>query len=190
MGKFIDLTGNIFGRLTVIKRVNNKCNKTMWLCRCNCGMEKIVYAISLRSGGTRSCGCLHKEGNHKLDYGLASTRTRIGMYKASAKKRGFEYKLTEKQFKELTRQDCYYCGAKPNNIQKNRHNNGAYIYNGIDRVDNSKGYTIKNIVPCCIKCNTAKGISTMKEFSDWIKKIYKNIQKEYLKEGDNIEKDI
>ena len=49
MGKFIDLTGKIFGRLTVIKRVNDKIEpsgrrKTMWLCRCDCDGKEVIIA--------------------------------------------------------------------------------------------------------------------------------------------------
>ena len=51
-------------------------------------------------------------------------------------------------------------------------NNGDYVYNGIDRIDNNKGYTIDNIVPCCAKCNYAKGKLTLQEFKELIEGIY------------------
>lgn len=58
-----DLTGQKFGALTVIKQVENRVLKsgvsiTQWLCKCECGNEKIVRPECLRQGGTRSCGCL------------------------------------------------------------------------------------------------------------------------------------
>ena len=62
MGKLKDLTGLKFGRLTVIKRVeNNKHNQTCWLCKCDCGNEKIIEGYSLTRGRTQSCGCLLSE---------------------------------------------------------------------------------------------------------------------------------
>lgn len=62
MGKLIDLTGQRFGRLTVIERVeNDKWGAARWLCRCGCGNEKIVLAHNLKCGNVRSCGCLSKE---------------------------------------------------------------------------------------------------------------------------------
>lgn len=61
MGKLIDLTGQRFGRLSVIKRAPNKNNCTCWLCLCDCGKEVIVRSDLLRSGGTKSCGCLKME---------------------------------------------------------------------------------------------------------------------------------
>lgn len=62
MGKFIDLTGQKFGRLTVIKRVeNDKHQKTRFLCRCDCGNEKVINGSSLKRGLSKSCGCLNNE---------------------------------------------------------------------------------------------------------------------------------
>jgi hypothetical protein len=62
MSKFIDLTRQKFGRLEVLKRVeNNKQNKPQWLCQCNCGNKSIVSGGNLKNGSVRSCGCLQKE---------------------------------------------------------------------------------------------------------------------------------
>lgn len=58
MGKAIDETGNRYGILTVIKRVeNDKHGKAKWLCRCDCGKEIEVVGSALRKGNTKSCGC-------------------------------------------------------------------------------------------------------------------------------------
>ena len=203
MSNVLDLKGKVFGRLTVIKRVeNNKRRDSMWLCRCECGTEKIIQGYRLRIGKTRSCGCLCKENvfkcrctppTNKLKSGVSNMRRIITGYKKSAKKRGYEYKLTEEQFAEITQKDCFYCGAKPNNISKRKPNkqaNGEYIYNGIDRVDNIKGYTIDNIVPCCRFCNIRKGKLTLKEYKDWIKKSYEILFKEGDKRDDTGKVDI
>lgn len=61
MSKLRDLTGQQFGYLTVIKRVENKGKATRWLCKCKCGNEKIVYGSNLTRGATTSCGCYRKE---------------------------------------------------------------------------------------------------------------------------------
>lgn len=62
MRKIKDLTGQKFGRLTVIKRIgSNKQREAIWLCKCECGNEKVVVGSSLRKGQTQSCGCLMKE---------------------------------------------------------------------------------------------------------------------------------
>ena len=56
---FKDISGQKFGRLTAIECVGkNRANYAMWRCRCDCGKETTVASNSLRSGNTRSCGCL------------------------------------------------------------------------------------------------------------------------------------
>ena len=57
MGKFIDLTGRRFERWVVLERRGSKNGATMWLCRCDCGAERIVVGKGLRAGRTKSCGC-------------------------------------------------------------------------------------------------------------------------------------
>ncbi len=58
MSKFIDLTGQKFGRLTVIERASNQGTQTMWLCICKCGKQSIAASGHLKSGRIKSCGCL------------------------------------------------------------------------------------------------------------------------------------
>lgn len=58
-----DLTGRRFGRLIVVKRVNQKGERPKWLCKCDCGQEKIISSCSLLRGSSNSCGCLAKEKN-------------------------------------------------------------------------------------------------------------------------------
>lgn len=61
MGRFVDLKGQRFGRLVVVKRARLKALKPHWLCRCDCGRPTVVYGYGLRSGHTKSCGCLSAE---------------------------------------------------------------------------------------------------------------------------------
>lgn len=61
MGKVIDLTGQKFGRLTVIEYRGIKNTFAQWLCKCDCGNSVEVIGRSLRTGNTRSCGCLCRE---------------------------------------------------------------------------------------------------------------------------------
>ena len=69
MHKPIDLTGKKFNKLTVISRAeNSKDGRARWLCRCDCGNERIVLGKSLRNGHTQSCGCLGKEMASKRSF--------------------------------------------------------------------------------------------------------------------------
>lgn len=67
MGKFIDLTGQQFGYLTVIDRAADKTSgkkpKVMWRCLCKCGKETFVTGYALRGGTTVSCGCKKRKHN-------------------------------------------------------------------------------------------------------------------------------
>lgn len=72
ISKAIDLTGQKYGRLTVINRAENKTSKEVkWNCKCDCGNPKLITVSStnLRKGNTKSCGCLSRENRHKLKRG-------------------------------------------------------------------------------------------------------------------------
>ena len=61
MPKIRDLTGQTFGKLTVVSFTGrDKSGKLTWLCKCECGNEKTVIGGSLTSGNTKSCGCITK----------------------------------------------------------------------------------------------------------------------------------
>lgn len=61
MGTFIDLTEKVFGRLTVLKKLDKRGKEWYWLCECECGNTKEVRGASLREGKVKSCGCLKQE---------------------------------------------------------------------------------------------------------------------------------
>lgn len=68
MGKriLIDITGNCYGKLVVIKRAENRVQPNgnvvaQWLCRCDCGNKKVIASAGLRYGKVKSCGCLWKK---------------------------------------------------------------------------------------------------------------------------------
>lgn len=85
-------------------------------------------------------------------------------YKSNAKVRNISWELTDSEFLELVTKSCVYCGH-------------TQEYNGIDRIDPNKGYTINNCVPCCGWCNTMKLDHSLEEFLQHITNIY-NFQKE------------
>jgi hypothetical protein len=60
-----DIVGQQFGRLTVISFSNYPNKRPHWLCECDCGNQKIVTGLNLKSGHTRSCGCLHTENSNR-----------------------------------------------------------------------------------------------------------------------------
>lgn len=77
-GQRIDLTGQRFSRWTVISRQgSDKDYNALYLCRCDCGTEKIVYAAALRSGDSSSCGCYSVERSSEVNATHGQTRGRI-----------------------------------------------------------------------------------------------------------------
>jgi len=75
-------------------------------------------------------------------------------YKHSAKQRHLEFTLTKESFEMETKKDCYLCGKKMSEHHKN----------GLDRFDNSVGYTMENVRPCCRDCNYMKFKSSYDDF--------------------------
>lgn len=167
-----------FGRLKVIGKSINKHNRIVWDCLCKCGNQKRIITGSLLredGKGTRSCGCLQRERVIKANtkgYGEASLHGIYCVYKNNAKRRNQEFKLSKDEFKKLTKQNCNYCGTIPKQVITRGNSSTPYTYNGIDRVNNKKGYTIENSVSCCMICNMAKGALTHTEFKNWIIRIY------------------
>ena len=79
-------------------------------------------------------------------------------YKKASRERGFIFTITLEEFVSFWNKNCFYCGDKINGI-------------GLDRVDNSIGYEIKNVVPCCEICNTMKMTETYNSFINQCMKI-------------------
>lgn len=179
----IDVNGHRFGRLTAISMAGiNAHGDAAWLCKCDCGSEAVVSCYNLRSGATKSCGCLRK-GTNMLPKGIASFNALFSVTRHSAKKRGYTWKLTKKQVAHLTKQPCNYCGLLPSQVFYQKGCNGEYVYTGIDRIDNEKGYTIDNVISCCTKCNRAKFTMTLEEFEEWITMVYKHLTKKEAQNG-------
>lgn len=171
-----DLSGKKFGRLTVLSLGNKKGSRNKyWLCQCECGEKKEIAGCSLVNGSTKSCGCW-KRDRLKLPSGQASMNVIRRNYTRIAKERNLQFKLSIAKFREITSSNCYYCNCTPsqNVYSKNGPYNGVYLYNGIDRVDNEKGYTTNNCVPCCITCNAAKRKMSKDKFLSWVKRVYEH----------------
>lgn len=174
MSAFIDVSGQRFGKLIAVKVVGKK--PVLWECKCDCGKTHIASRNALYK--LRSCGCSHIEQARKLgkakrkSFGYSARNKVMKKYEAQARYRNLEWELSIEKFNEITKQDCYYCGREPSQIARLKGCNGEYVYNGIDRLDNKKGYVIGNCVPCCGVCNKAKMVMTEDEFADWVVRVY------------------
>ena len=164
-------------RLTVIEMSHIKNRRTYWKCICSCGNYITSIGKNIKNGNTTSCGCKRKETLRKLrmlPYGESSFNQVYKSYINGASSRGLEFNISKDVFRKITKEECFYCGVLPRQMSKvhNYFRTGAYIYNGIDRYDNNKGYVEDNIVPCCKNCNTMKMSLDVNTFLDIISRIY------------------
>ena len=175
MSTWVDLTGKRFGKLVVesldFTRVQKRQRQRAWYwkCRCDCGKECFKTSADLVSHYHIMCpDCSRKERIRKttLPDNLSKWNRIIRIYKKNAAKNGRVYTLSDEQFHRLATENCKYCGMPPSM--------GSYgvVYNGIDRVDASKGYIPDNCVPCCYRCNYMKNKLTTGEFLSHVERIY------------------
>lgn len=157
-----NLIGQLFGKLTVIRYNGRQNNQGSYLyeCLCSCGESTFAVGADLLRGHKKSCGCLNRS-----DYGKASAYKLYYTYKRLAEHRNLTFEINFEYFLEVTQQSCFYCGIEPKQSYKYRNTASEFIYNGIDRKNNSMGYTKSNILPCCKACNYGKHDMP---FDEWI----------------------
>ena len=145
MKKF-NLVGQRFGRLTVVAyaetrgKIGNR--RPYWLCKCDCGNEKIVSATQLKCKHTKSCGCLSRETTGDLNRTHNMSRTHIYGIWCSMKERCNNPQC--KSFKNYGGRDITVCerwlefenfyadmGERPEGLS-------------LERIDNNKGYSLDN----------------------------------------------
>ena len=153
-----------------------------WACKCECGSENKIYKeYLLKNNKLNSCGCDNGNAKRILNAIPRKWKHVMNIYKNRALKRDKrEFSLSEIEFKTLIESVCVYCGDTGSNCiypkpkktsKKYRIKELAYYYNGIDRIDNTKGYTLENCIPCCWRCNQAKHDMEQREFLAWITRI-------------------
>lgn len=106
------------------------------------------------------------KNKEKLDEYKKSPHTRYQTYKRNAKHKNRNFDLSEEEFTEMTKLPCVYCGDYSDTY------NGE-LFNGIDRIDSSLGYSMDNCVPCCATCNRMKLDLSV---DDWMNKIQQIIE--------------
>lgn len=185
----INLIGQKFTRLFVIEeRISPNYKGIKWKCICDCGNETIVNSANdLLTGNTKSCGCLRSEimskNATKRNFNNRKFEPKIAVANRVFKAEYSDGDLTLEQFLDLSQQNCHYCNKSPSNKRKINNkksseyynNNANFIYNGLDRIDNSLPHHFANCVPCCKYCNYAKRERNYQEFLDWIKNIATNL---------------
>ncbi len=148
MGRFIDLTGQRFERLVVLRFVDkNQFRHSLWLCECDCGIEKIVLGYDLKSGHTKSCGCLQKEKASIVNTKHGHTKNGK-LSKTWITWRGMTQRCVDighKQYKDYGGRGITVCRRWRNfvNFLKDMGEHPGKEYQ-IDRVDNDGNYCREN----------------------------------------------
>lgn len=143
MSNFIDLTGQKFGRLTVVKRAKNKGSCTVWECLCDCGNITAVRAYDLKIGRTKSCGCYNME--HITKHGHSHDR----LYNIWRTAKSRCTNPQDKDFERYGARGIVMCNewTGSNGLENFigwSMSNGYQDNLSIDRIDNSKGYSPDN----------------------------------------------
>lgn len=145
MYKYIDITGQRFGRITVVSLHEINKNRTAsWNCLCDCGVKRVIIGTSLRKGVTVSCGCYNKEIN-------VVKSTIHGKYKTPS------YVSWDKMIQRCCNPNCNefndYGGRGILVCDKWKSFEGFYEDMGerptktsIERIDTNKGYTKDNCI--------------------------------------------
>ena len=160
----IDLTGQTFGDLSVVRPADNivfrSSSQTAWLCDCSCGKNVVVATSWLKSGIKWNCGCKNFTKPHKNVLSNSTDSSWKGLFsrmRNAARKRNIYWDLAFDEWLGLVQMPCVWCGVQPfeqynvaiskngNTQRKHLTNavvNGWIKYNGIDRQDSTIGYLI------------------------------------------------
>lgn len=181
--------GQKINKLTVLERLvelrgSNHKKKVYFICQCECGKIKKMPSEGLAKKKTISCGCYFFDSKPLCALPIQEQVQRYTFcaYRKSARTRDLAFSLTEKDVGDLVFSNCAYCGTPPdhtNKVHSSARMKGKEVpkINGIDRIDNSQGYTRENCVPCCTKCNYAKGEMDAKSFKEWIVRLVRGFEK-------------
>lgn len=191
--------GKKYNMLTFIRPTDERTDHgIVWELLCDCGNLTYAIPFDIAAQHKKSCGCnrsnVAKENGKKNTWSrkydcIISSARRVWMSSTYRKDCDFEV------FFRISQEPCYYCGRLPHRTfnvaiksrsgQRNalRYKNedqltyGNFTYNGLDRVDNAKGHSEDNIVPCCYSCNKSKSDLTFDEFIAHIERMYQHTRR-------------
>ena len=189
------VVGETYGRYEVLEKIKVPqkvsrgngvyvtCNATKWKCKyLPTGEIKIVTTGYLSEFKTAKqiqsdINKLVEENKHQIGF----RNNLFRQYKRNADLRNHKFLLSQEEFENIIFQDCYYCGEKPHPmtesqiIERGNPKQPPLFYNGIDRLDSDKDYTLDNVVPCCPTCNYMKHLLNKDDFIKQILKIHQHL---------------
>lgn len=179
-----DILGQKFGRWTVLEEIAERKNESVyWKCKCDCGNTGAISGNGLRTGLSKSCGCLMRVRKINPDRELAIFKRLYGGLINRNRKCKNKNIITIKEFIELSKLNCHYCNSSPSNTAKEYNgkiSNTRFNYTGLDQIIANDGYVKDNVVPCCINCNRIKGVMKQTDFKNLVVNIYNNWAKKSI----------
>lgn len=148
MSQRVDITGKKFGRLTVLEHAGqSEGRQSMWLCRCDCGQERIVRGRNLRTGHTLSCGCHNREAVSKMLVKRNTThgKSRSRTYRSWAKMKERCNNSQCKDYDNYGGRGITVCHRWEESFEQFLADMGECPAGmSIDRIDNDNGYSPGN----------------------------------------------
>lgn len=138
---YVDLTGQKFGRLTVIRRSHFEKDVTWYECQCDCGNICVKRGTDIKRGHTKSCGCLHKRIAREQHISHGESETRLYREWQGMKRRC--YNPNEQNYPWYGGKGIKVCSEWKNNFEKFRDwalTHGYADHLTLDRINGSKNY--------------------------------------------------
>lgn len=165
-GQIKDISGKIFkNRIKVLKYIGkDKTHTTLWKCQCFCGNKFITRKSALKI--LKSCGCLNRTTEESLQ------RMAFSVQKRSARYEGRTWNIKFKEYINVVRKPCVYCGQMSKRCSgKNFKYKIEIPLNSLDRINNENCYRLYNVQSVCFICQRMKSNIKDKKFRKHIKTI-------------------
>ncbi len=169
--RYEDLTNQKFGKLIFLKLDSIRNSKAHWLCKCNCGIEKVICAASIKSGRIISC-CCHKKSlcsrrginNHNWNHSISLEEREI---RKENRKNSPNHELWRKKIYVRDNYTCKICNQYGGKLVAH------HIYSFHSHI--KLRYVISNGITLCNKCHNifhkkfGRKFNTKKQFNKFIK---------------------
>lgn len=171
----VDHTGRRYNQLVALSYYGRSKTKTLWWFQCDCGTRTVKCIYSVKSGHTKSCGCLQPEVMSRVSQLPAKEvvlKRAYGSHIRQSRRRGFISHLTLNDYAEIVCKPCRYCGRFSKRCTRRKLGpNYTMEVNSVDRLNNEPYYKLDNSVPACFVCQRMKSNLGEKEFLEAVRAI-------------------